>query len=187
MRHEVCLHTGSSISLIDLAYVKKHFPTSKREISSAIHIDGIGTNTTHGWIELTINLLGSTDNLVSVTAAFHIIRSLATPIPLGNDVLVPQEAIINISRGTAHFRCSKEDIKIQNKRPEVFIGDIHPATARTAQAFTVKPGYQGRVSIVLEGKPTSKLYYLDPVDFSQNIQVANVAVALLQRCTLRTS
>jgi hypothetical protein len=138
MLHDICLDTGASISLIDLAYVKRHFPLLKRETASAIQLDGIGSNTAHGWVELTLNLLGPKEEITAITAAFHIVGSIATPILLGNDVLVPEEAIINIADCTAHLRSSKTAIAIKSTKSEVFIGDITPATARTAQAFTVR-------------------------------------------------
>jgi hypothetical protein len=75
--------------------------------------------------------------------------SQATPILLGNDVLVPQEASISLSKGTAKFRCPKSVVSIRSTRALVFVGVATPATARTAKAFTINAGYQARVPIVL--------------------------------------
>jgi hypothetical protein len=55
----------------------------------------------------------------------------------------------------------------------VFVGQEDPTTARTVKAFTINPGYQARVPIVLDSPPDTSLYYLEPVDISQNVKVAN--------------
>jgi hypothetical protein len=106
--HEVCIDTGSGISLVDLAYYRKHLSHSKMEVSSTIQLDGVGSNTTHGWVELTLYLLEPNEVTTCITAAFHVVSTLATPLLIGNDILVPQEAVISLADSTAKFRTSKE-------------------------------------------------------------------------------
>jgi hypothetical protein len=170
--HEVCIDTGSSISLIDHAYFKKHFPTNRLEVSSATQLDGVGSNTTQGWTELTLHLLSSEkENMVTVVAAFYVVSSLATPILLGNVRLVSEAVVIDIAKGFATFGTSKVPVKIRSTKPEIFFGEQTPATARIAQTFTINPGYQARVPITIDIMPTSSLYYLEPVDISPSVRV----------------
>lgn len=109
--HGVCINTGSSISLIDHAYFKEHFTTSRLEVSSAIQLDGVGFDTTHGWTELTLHLLGSNKEIVTITAAFYVVTSLATSLILGNDVLVAEVVVIDIVKGIVTFGNSKGKLK----------------------------------------------------------------------------
>jgi hypothetical protein len=71
--HDVCIDAGSSISLIDHAYFKKHFTTNRHEVSSVIHLDGVVSNTTHGWTELTLHLLGLSKEIITIEAASYVV------------------------------------------------------------------------------------------------------------------
>jgi hypothetical protein len=143
-------------------------------VSSAIQLDGVGSNTTHGWTELPLNLLSpEKENMVTVVAAFYVVSSLATPILLGNDVLVSEAVVIDIAKGVATFGISKVPVKIRSTKPEIFVGEQTPATARVTQTFTINPGSQARVPITIDLMPTSNLYYLEPVDISPSVRVAN--------------
>lgn len=139
--HDVCLDTGSSISLIDLAYLKKHFPTAKIETSSMIQLEGVGSNTTHGWVELTVNLLGPEKQITIVIVAFHVVASLATTVLIGNDVLVPEDVSISLGQNYALFGTTNGIVTVFSAEEPLQIGDNLLSAARTTQAFVIRPGF----------------------------------------------
>lgn len=171
--HGVCFDAGPSISLIDLSYLKKHFPTTKIESSSAIQLEGVGSNTTHGWAELTVNLLGPEKQITIVVVAFHVVASLSTPILIGNDVLVPEDVSISLGQNFALFGTTNGIVTVSSAEEPLHIGDNILSAARTTQAFVIRPGFQGRIPIEILNGPITDNYFLSPIDVSQQVLVAN--------------
>jgi hypothetical protein len=86
--HDVCLDTGSSISLIDATYLRKFFPDIKVMSKSAIQLHGIGANLTQGWVIMNILIPTKAGHTKTLSVALHVVTTLTTNIILGNDVLV---------------------------------------------------------------------------------------------------
>jgi hypothetical protein len=59
--HHICIDTGSAISIIDSAYVRKYLPHVTIHPSSTIRLKGIGYNSTSGWISTSLHFLNLKD------------------------------------------------------------------------------------------------------------------------------
>lgn len=173
--HEVCIDTGSAISLMDSQYLKKNFPSIKVNPSSTIMLKGVGSNQTHGWINADLHFVNDTKELSSITGAFHVVTSLSTKIIIGNDILIEEGAMIDLKASTCTFQTCKGTIPIIGKK------NATPPTsqpyARLQQVFAIKPGFQSRVPITLTSTPPTSLYLLDPVRVSDDIKVARALSA----------
>ncbi|KAJ9110852.1 hypothetical protein QFC19_001361 [Naganishia cerealis] len=95
--HEVCIDTGSAISLIDSHYLKKNLPGIQVHAASTIMLKGVGNNQTHGWIYADIHFLNQEKGHTSIVGAFLVVTSLATKIIIGNDILAEEGAVINLN------------------------------------------------------------------------------------------
>ncbi|KAJ9091655.1 hypothetical protein QFC21_007130 [Naganishia friedmannii] len=138
--HEVCIDTGSAISLIDSSYLRRHFPSIKVQSASTIMLKGVGNNQTHGWIHADIHFINLNKGLTSVKGAFHVVTSLATKIIIGNDILAEEGVVINMKEGTCSFYSGKDIVSITSVRPKPTTF-IQPS-ARLQKVFTIKPGFQ---------------------------------------------
>ncbi|KAJ9090848.1 hypothetical protein QFC20_007809 [Naganishia adeliensis] len=169
--HEVCIDTGSAISLIDSQYLKKNFPTVKINAASTIVLKGVGNNHTHGWINADIHFINEEQGHTSIIGVFHVVASLATKIIIGNDILAEEGAIIDLKQGTCSFRSSPGVVKVISLRPKTNTVP-HTPSARVQQVYTIKPGFQARIPVTLTAQPPTSLYLLSPVQLSDDIQVS---------------
>lgn len=55
--HEVCIDTGSAISLLDSQYLKRNFPHIKVNPASTIMLKEVGSNQTHGWMNAVLHFI----------------------------------------------------------------------------------------------------------------------------------
>jgi hypothetical protein len=165
--HQVCIDTGSAISLIDAQYLRKNFPNIKVNPSSTIMLRGVGNNQTHGWYHADIHFINTDKQLTTISGAFHVVTSLATKIIIGNDVLAEEGATIDLNGGNCTFKSAKGIVPITSVRPKVLPAS-HPS-ARLQSVFTIKPGFQARVPIDLTDKPPTSLYMLDPVSVCEDL------------------
>jgi hypothetical protein len=168
--HEVCIDTGSAISLIDSQYLRKHFPGINVNSASTIMLKGVGNNQTHGWICADIHFVNQDKEHTSITGVFHVVTSLSTKIIIGNDVLAEEGALIDLKEGTCSFKSAKGVVPITSLKPK---GPLTAEpSARLQQVFTIKPGFQGPLPISLSHTPPSPLYLLDPVQINDDIHVS---------------
>lgn len=116
--HEVCIDTGSAISLIDSHYLRKHFPGIKVNSASTIMLKGVGNNQTHGWVNADIHFVNTEESHTSITGVFHVVTSLSTKIIIGNDVLAEEGAVIDLEEGTCSFKSSEGVIPIISIKPK---------------------------------------------------------------------
>ncbi|KAJ9108682.1 hypothetical protein QFC21_000002 [Naganishia friedmannii] len=168
--HEVCIDTGSAISLIDSSYLRRHFPSIKVQSASTIMLKGVGNNQTHGWIHADIHFINQNKGLTSVQGPFHVVTSLATKIIIGNDILAEEGVVINMKEGTCSFYSGKDIVSITSvgPKPTTFI----QPSARLQKVFTIKPGFQARVPVSLSHEPITSCYMLDPLHVNEDIQVS---------------
>lgn len=117
-KHQVCIDTGSAISLIDSFYLKKHFPNLKVNAASTIMLKGVGNNQTHGWVNASIYFENTEKGNTCIIGAFHVVTSLATKIILGNDILAEEGASIDLSNGTCSFKHASGIVPITSTKPE---------------------------------------------------------------------
>ncbi|MBC9706352.1 MAG: hypothetical protein H9W81_15545 [Enterococcus sp.] len=169
--HDVCLDTGSAISVIDSAYVNKFLPHLQVQPANTIRLSGIGSNVTQGIIDTMVHFPNKEGKLTSIHVVFHVATSLSTKIIIGNDALVTEGAKLDLDLGIATFKTLKGSIIIQSRKTPAQLEPIIPA-ARTTQVFTVKPGYQAHIPIIAGEMPETELYYLDPANLRQDIQVS---------------
>ena len=170
--HEVCIDTGSAISLIDSQYLKKNFPHIKVNPASTIMLKGVGSKQTHGWINADLHFINDAKELTSITGAFHVVTSLTTKIIVGNDILAEEGALIDLKNCTVVFKTSPGTIPIISMRTKAPSSSTVQPSARLQQVFSIKPGYQCRVPITLTATPPTALYLLEPVQVSEDIKVA---------------
>ncbi|GHJ84923.1 hypothetical protein NliqN6_1325 [Naganishia liquefaciens] len=168
--HEVCIDTGSAISLMDSQYLRKNFPDIKVHPASTIMLRGVGSNQTHGWLNADIHFVNDKNGYTSITGAFHVVTSLTTKIIIGNDILAEEGALIDLKACTCSFKSVKGNIPIVSIRSTV-VPSVQPS-ARLQSVFTIKPGHQSRVPVALTSTPSTPLYLLEPVQVSDDIKVA---------------
>lgn len=137
--HDVCLDTGSAISVIDSAYANKFLPHLQVQLSNTIRLSGIGSNTTQGFIDTMVHFPNKEGKLTSTHVVFHVATSLSTKNIIGNDALVTEGAKLDLDLGVATFKTLKGSVVIQSRKTPAQLQPIIPA-ARTTQVFTVKPG-----------------------------------------------
>ncbi|GHJ85169.1 hypothetical protein NliqN6_1571 [Naganishia liquefaciens] len=168
--HEVCIDTGSAISLMDSQYLKKNFPDIKVNPASTIMLKGVGSNQTHGWINADIHFINDCKEYTSIPGAFHVVTSLTTKIIIGNDILAEEGALIDLKTCSCSFKSAKGNIPIVSIKSTV-PPPGQPA-ARLQNVFTIKPGHQSRVPVALTALPPTSLYLLEPIQVSDDIKVA---------------
>jgi hypothetical protein len=168
--HPVCIDTGSAISLIDSNYLRKNFPSIKVNASSTIMLRGVGSNQTHGWMKTDIHFVNDNRGYTSISGVFHVVTSLATKIIIGNDVLIEEGAVIDLTASTCPFKTSSGNVPITSlkSRPDSML----IPSARLQAVYNIKPGYQARVPIALTSTPSTELYLLSPVKVSDDIEVS---------------
>lgn len=170
--HDVCLDTGSSISLIDATYPRKFFPDIKVMSKSAIQLHGIGANLTQGWVIMNILIPTKAGHTKTLSVALHVVTTLTTNIILGNDVLVLKKIQLDMARSVAWFGNKRDifDVSSVETTEDVL---TNKATARTAEVYIIRPGHQARVPVLLRTLPETENYYLEPAQVHRNILVAH--------------
>jgi hypothetical protein len=168
--HEVCIDTGSAISLIDSQYLRKNFPQIRVNAASTIMLKGVGNNQTHGWIKADMHFANREGSLTSISSAFHVVTSLATKIIIGNDVLAEEGAVIDLKEGTCSFKTSAGTVSITSLKPKSDL-TARPV-ARLQNVYTIKPGFQAQVPVAITDKPSTSLYLLEPIQLTDDIQIA---------------
>ena len=171
MLHKICIDTGSSISCIDYDYVKRHLPNHEIETTSNLRLMGVGTNMTTGTVQVAMHLVTNNPDVpYHRDVTLYVVPRLNTKIILGNDQLVPMRAQIDLQTNTMTFANHDKQVVISSTRKSDNLQ--LRKTARTREVFSIDPGYQARVPIVLDGTPPGKSYYLDASEPIQDLYVA---------------
>jgi transposase InsO family protein len=171
MLHKICIDTGSSISCIDYDYVKKHLPDHEINTTSNLRLLGVGTNMTTGSIEVSIYMVtNNADVKYHRRVTLYVVPRLNTKVIIGNDQLMPMKARIDLKANLMTFADNMKQVIISSTR--VVDNRLLRATARTKEAFTVKPGHQARVPIILDGTPGAELYYIEASQPSADLYIA---------------
>jgi hypothetical protein len=174
INHHICIDTGSAISIIDSAYVKRYLPNTTIHPSSTIRLNGIGYNSTRGWISTTLYFLNRRSNYIEIPVIFHVAQSISTKIILGNDVLVEQGATVNLADKILTFKTAKGAIPVTSTIYPTADDNLSPISpsARTKQVFNAKPGHQVKVPVTLSASPKTASYYLDPCYSSSDLVIS---------------
>ncbi|KAJ9092838.1 hypothetical protein QFC20_007266 [Naganishia adeliensis] len=162
--HEVCIDTGSAISLIDSLYLKRNFSSIKVNPSSTIMLKGVGNNQTHGWVNADIHFVNKEKDYTSITGAFHVVTSLAKKIIIGNDLLAEEGALIDLKEGTCSFKSSGGTIPIISIRPKVLSSSqpstqgsiIFSAFGAASKGLHHQAGFPGKGSYLCEDIQVSR-------------------------------
>lgn len=103
----ICLDSGCGVSLVDKAWLTKQLPEvtiSKIALPLPVRGIGISKHETSEYITVPIYLLGVQDTgskseskaLACIRRELHLVDNLRANILVGNDILGPEEIIINI-------------------------------------------------------------------------------------------
>ncbi|KAI5454141.1 hypothetical protein NCC49_005131 [Naganishia albida] len=171
MHHPVCIDTGSSISCIDSDYARRYLPNGKISPTSNLRLMGVGTNMTSGTI--TTELCFATtdpDESYKTKVILYVVPRLNTKILLGNDHLVPLNPVIDFENNQITFGNDKARVMITNRR--VPIEPPGRRTARTRQVFTLQPGHQGKIPVVLFPELPSGMYCIEAAQPLADVYVA---------------
>jgi hypothetical protein len=172
--HHICIDTGSAISSIVSAYVRKYLPHVTIHPSSTIRLKGIGYNSTSGWISTSLHFLSRKGNYVEVPAVFHVANFISTKIITGNDILVEQGSTVNLAEQFMTFRSAKGAIPVTSTIYPTGDDSVPPTSplTRTKHVFTIASGYQVELAIQLSGRPKTRDYYLEPTSINPNLVVS---------------
>jgi transposase InsO family protein len=158
--HPICIDTGASISCIDYDYAKKHLSDAKITPTSNVRLMGVGTNMTSGIVNTTLHFVTRTpENHYKMQVQLYVVPRLNTKILLGNDHLVPLNPIINFEENQVTFANDTSQVLISNRRK--LIQPPERRTARTKQVFTLQPGHQGKIPVVLHPRAEEGLYCIE--------------------------
>ncbi|KAJ9090993.1 hypothetical protein QFC20_007766 [Naganishia adeliensis] len=165
MQHPICIDIGSSISCIDSEYARRYLPNGKIVPTSNLRLMGVGTNITSGTITTTLSF-ATTDPNKSYKAkvTLYVVPRLNTEILLGNDHLVPLNSVVDFENNSMTFGNDKLRVMITNKR--VLLEYHSRRTARTRQVFTLQPGHQGKIPVILFPQMDSGMYCIEAVNGS---------------------
>jgi hypothetical protein len=154
--HEICIDTGSSISCIDYEYARRYLPHNTIQPTSSLRLLGVGTTVTSGVIQAQLNFETSDPKKpCQIDVKLYLVPRLNTKIILGNDHLVPLNPTINFEENIITFANMDCKVMIINRRKIV---PEKPGTARTREVFTLEPGHQARIPILLHPTPSYQLY-----------------------------
>jgi hypothetical protein len=171
-RHQVCIDTGASISIMDATYARKHLPNVRPQIIDRFELCGLGSVSATSWIEVDF-VFTSDDGLgdMVIPAAVYLVPNLPTKIILGNDLLKPMGATINLQDEQLTFSTRNGIIPISCQIPNPPLSPANPPLARIAEAFTLLPGHQARVLVTIDQSSLST-YIINPKPIGQYCHVA---------------
>ncbi|RXK37623.1 hypothetical protein M231_05099 [Tremella mesenterica] len=149
---------------MDVDYAKRYLPNVKTNPLDKFELQGLGRSNAVAWIEIDLNFISIEQDHITVPVAFFLVPDLLTKIIIGNDILSPMGAIIDLANNTLNFKTIPGTIPTTCKRPERQIVERKsPDSAiRPKESYTFQPGYQHRVGIVINDLPTTPFYVVDP-------------------------
>ncbi|GHJ83754.1 hypothetical protein NliqN6_0156 [Naganishia liquefaciens] len=169
--HPICIDTGSSISCIDADYARRYLPETKVTPTSNLRLMGVGTNMTSGSLTTTLSFVTTNpEKDYEVRVTLYIVPRLNTKILLGNDYLVPLNPTINFEENWMKFAENPLRIMITNRR--VSLEPQEARTARTRQVFTVQPGHQATIPVLLYPEVEAEMYCIEASQPLKDVYVA---------------
>lgn len=158
--HQVCIDSGSSISLIDKQYLETFVQDFKVTPCSTIIVNSLSSGQhVFGATELEVGIREG-HNIVVVPVRFYVINFSYSKVLIGNDVLRDFEAIINYQTkkvSLAHYpQASLDFTSIQHPFKRI-LGGIRKV--RPAQVFTVKAQSTASLPVIVDGATHNDLLY----------------------------
>lgn len=157
--YPVCIDSGSSISIMDHDFALEYFPHITRNPCSSFELRGLGNTIVTESVTIVVHFrIRYTVKHIPIKVKFFL-ASNSTNVIMGNDVLVPRKANIDMHDGTLSFKGTAGQIHITCRMP----GDLmHLPMARVKMVCTIAPRHMALVPIELEGHIPSETYYLEP-------------------------
>ena len=164
---EICLDSGTSVTMGDRAYLQKHVPDLViTRMASPVPIRGVGKDEvrTDEVALVQVNLDGiSKDGPATgvIIIEVHIVDDLKVNLLIGNDVMTPQGMTLDLGKQIMTIDSCK-GIKIPiNSRARV--APHIKRTIRSKNAFTVLPGTTMRVPVTFNGQlPDDRDFLFEP-------------------------
>jgi len=192
--HQVCIDSGSSISIMDSAYAKKYFGNVKVQPTSHLRVIGLGQTVLTGWIEVDVNFISKNqeENDITLMVQFFLAPQMTTKIIIGNDCLEPHGACINLAEKTLSFKdlgkvpitCvvpSRQNTAAPPTKTKAATSfpssstDSHSTTGtvRVKESYTIKPGHNAMVPVEITGMPKGNFVFIEP---ASDFTTSNIAV-----------
>lgn len=159
--HKVCIDTGSSISLIDHDYAKRHLPESSFVYGNSISLNGLGKSTAIGKVKVNIYPVNNELEKVAIPIDFFLTLGLTSKIIIGNDLLLPLKATIRLEDQSLTFDGLPITIPLTCQEPPM---DHTVPTARVKESFTILPHHVANIPVSVIGLPSTDEYLIEPVD-----------------------
>jgi transposase InsO family protein len=169
--HRVCIDTGSSISVIDYDYVRRHLPASKIQDTTSMRLLGVGSNMTSGTVGVDFHFVCEDESKTCIKhVLLHVVPRLNTKIILGNDYLVPLKAQVNLTTNLMKFGSEGVPIPLSSLQSKEERAEA--ITARTREAFIIEPRSQARIPIVLYPTMSAESYLIEASQPTDELFVA---------------
>lgn len=102
--HLACIDSGSSISLIDQAYLEEHLPSVQPQPCSSFSIRGLGLGSqTWSYVDIDTGFISDNRQLLVINLRYYISPFNHTKIIIGNDALHTYGATINFEKNRMWF------------------------------------------------------------------------------------
>ena len=164
---DCCLDTGCGSTLGDREWISRDIPNAKVHLmANPLRVRGIGSNTheTKEYILVPFYMPASkasdgTSVLACITREIHIVDGLKANMLIRNDVLGPEEFVIDINKKKAYIGSCDVNISLQVRPRGTFIRK----TVRTKSAVTVTPGAELKVPVNMI-LPADRDFLFEPTD-----------------------
>ncbi|CAO1622711.1 unnamed protein product [Sympodiomycopsis kandeliae] len=183
--HAVCIDSGSSISLMDTAFLKRNYPNVSISNCSSFSASGIvsGSQIT-SYAEVPMRFTSYSNTTLCATIRFYLLALHNTKVIIGNDALLPYKASIDTEKGHLIFgKAPQEKIPLRLTRghtelPTPLFGP--PARIRVKEVYTVKPYSIARVPVEILTQGGAQTYMCQPTaQFREGQSLGRMAHTLI--------
>lgn len=179
--HRVVIDTGADLSLVSAQYLQERLPGYHIDNSHILSIRGVnGVSRTLGSVVLDLTFTKRKDDQKADTfhIRFHVTDDMPNGLLVGNNALIPMNALINVGTGQMLLNNQEYMISSAKRRGLDVLNGGHSRDVRLRTAFRVEAGKRAVVpaSVITGGFATD--FMIEPVQMNNGARLLRGARVL---------